>query len=222
MKPPLPRLLLITDSRVCSDLLGGVAAALEGGVRHVLLREKTMAAGPLTLLARKLLALTTSKGAHLLVHDRVDVALAIQAAGVHLPESGMATKDVRRLLGDQKILGRSCHSVDSACQALREGADFVTLSPLFATRSHPQKTPLGLLRFSIMREKIPGMVLALGGINPDNVAETMRCGADGVALIRGILDAKNPRQAAMTPNFLKLSQMGRGPFCAGQTIQRLF
>lgn len=238
MKPPLPSLLLITDSNICADLPAAVAAALEGGVTHVLLREKNMAAGPLILLARKLLSLTTSMGAYLLIHGRVDIALAVQAAGVHLPESGMATAQARQLLDAsvphtcisscqeqrpaskktdhgqfmQKLLGRSCHSVAVACQALQEGADFVTISPLFASRSHPQVLPLGLQRFAAMRAAIPGPVLALGGINQDNATDAMHTGANGVALIRGILGTANPRQAAAA----MLSQIGSGQIDPGQ------
>ncbi|MBF0462148.1 MAG: thiamine phosphate synthase [Magnetococcales bacterium] len=197
MKPPLPRLLLITDSTVCTDLPGVVAAALAGGVRHVLLREKGMAAGPLTLLARTLRALTAAWGAHLLIHDRVDVALAVGADGVQLPENGLATVEARRLWA-HGLVGRSCHTVAGACQALQAGADFVTLSPLFATPSHPETPPLGLARLAAMRASIPGPVLALGGIRRDNIAEAMSTGVDGIALIRGILDTRDPCLAART------------------------
>lgn len=199
MKPPLPRLLLITDRTVCPDLLPVITAALEGGVRHILLREKGLAAGPLTVLARELLAKTATYGAHLLIHDRLDVALAVGAAGLHLPENGMATSEARHLLASLPgggLLGRSCHSVASACHALEAGADFVTLSPLFVTRSHPGTPALGLASFTAMRAMIPGPVLALGGIQLDNVADALQTGAAGIALIRGIVEARNPRQAA--------------------------
>lgn len=212
----MPSLLVITDRTVSPDLMAGVSAALEGGVTHILLREKTMAAGPLAVLAQKLRTVTAAMGAHLLIHDRVDIALAMEADGVHLPESGMATVDARRLLdtcqprktwapiggeGAQpvgKLLGRSCHSVKTACEAFQEGADYVTLSPLFATRSHPQAPALGVRRFSVMRAAIPGPVLALGGIHGGNVTDALSTGAQGVALIRGILEAAEPCQAART------------------------
>ena len=84
----MPSLLVITDRTVSPDLMAGVSAALEGGVTHILLREKTMAAGPLAVLAQKLRTVTAAMGAHLLIHDRVDIALAMEADGVHLPESG--------------------------------------------------------------------------------------------------------------------------------------
>lgn len=200
MKPALPRLLLITDSAVCSDLPRAVAAALAGGVRHLLLRERNSPAGPMIPLARRLLTLTRAQGAALLIHDRVDVALAVGAEGVHLPAQGMATVEARRLLSRTSdrslLLGRSCHSVETAEQALQEGADYVTLSPLFATRSHPDMPPLGVAGFAALRARIPGPVIALGGIQKANAAQAMATGADGIALIRGILADPDPRQAA--------------------------
>ena len=207
MKVPIPSLLLITDSTVCTDLTATVASALQGGVTHVLLREKKMAAAPLTQLAKQLLDVTNRFGAYLLIHDRLDVALVVQAAGVHLPESGLATGAARQQLDGggnsmrsrqpmKRLLGRSCHSAEGARQALQEGADYVTLSPLFATRSHPDRQPLGLSHFSSMCAEIPGPVLALGGVHADNVAQAMQHGAAGVAMIRGILNSTNPCQAA--------------------------
>ena len=209
MKLPLPRLLLITDSTLCADLPGTVAAALAGGVRHVLLREKGLAAAPLIRLAKEIQAVTAAHGAYLLIHDRLDVALALAAHGVHLPENGLPTEEARRLLAQRPgggLLGRSCHSVEGACQAMQAGADFVTLSPLFFSRSHPDTPPLGVSRFAAMRARIPGAVLALGGIQLDNAREAMQTGAHGIALIRALLNAPDPRQTAAA----LLAQIGHG------------
>ncbi|MBF0402207.1 MAG: thiamine phosphate synthase [Magnetococcales bacterium] len=200
MKPPLPRLLLITDRTVCPELPQAVAAALEGGVRHLLLREKALAPTPFKQLAHQMLALTAAHGAHLLIHDRLDIALAVGAAGLHLSANGIPTAEARQGLASLPgggVLGRSCHSVEAACAALQAGADFVTLSPLFPTRSHPGMPALGSAAFASMRARIPGAVLALGGIQLDNVAAALATGATGVALIRGILDRADPRQAAV-------------------------
>ncbi|MBF0161915.1 MAG: thiamine phosphate synthase [Magnetococcales bacterium] len=198
MKSPLPRLLLITDRTLCADLPVTIAAALAGGVRHVLLREKGLPEASLLRLAQELQGVTAAQGAFLLIHERVDLALAIGAHGVHLPEHGLATAEARRLLAGlpAALLGRSCHSVAGACQALQEGADFVTLSPLFATLSHPDAPPLGVNRFAAMRASIPGPVLALGGIHRENARTAMQTGAYGIALIRGVLDTPDPCQTA--------------------------
>ncbi|MBF0368336.1 MAG: thiamine phosphate synthase [Magnetococcales bacterium] len=190
------RLLLITDRDVCPDLTAGITSAIRGGGRHILLREKGLTGAPLLTLAEALRRLTRQQGAQLLIHDRVDVALAVEAEGVHLPESGLPTHIARKLLGKEKIVGRSCHDLEGACHALVEGADYVTLSPLFPTHSHPHATPLGITEFTQLRTQIPGPVLALGGITPENAAQVPATGADGVALIRGVLDAPDPGKAA--------------------------
>ncbi|MEO5332125.1 MAG: thiamine phosphate synthase [Magnetococcus sp. YQC-5] len=166
-----------------------------GGAFDVLLRDKNTPAGALTLLAQRLMTLLKPSGGRLILHDRADVALAVGAAGVHLPESGMTTADVRRIIGPHLLLGRSCHHSDCACLHLQQGGDYVTLSPVFKTASHPEVTPLGLKQFSHLCAAIPGPVLALGGIQADTVAVTLQAGASGVAVIRGILDTSDPAMA---------------------------
>ncbi|MEO5339357.1 MAG: thiamine phosphate synthase [Magnetococcus sp. MYC-9] len=199
MIPPLPRLLLITGRFPNVDLLQVVEQALAGGVRHLLLREKGLPLPELTALAMALRRLTMERGAWLLIHDHPELALAVGADGVHLSEQGPETGAVRHLLKPLVgggLLGRSCHSVPAACHALAAGADYVTLSPLFPTLSHPGLPALGVERFAALRACIPGPVLALGGIHLANVDAALRAGADGVALIRGILENADPCQAA--------------------------
>ncbi|MBF0624197.1 MAG: thiamine phosphate synthase [Magnetococcales bacterium] len=189
---PVPRLLLITDPALGEDLPHRVDQALGGGPCHVLLRDKTASARHLYHLARELVTITTRHGGALLIHDRADLALAVGAAGVHLPENGLPTTLVRRLLGPDTLVGRSCHDGPGARRALAEGADYVTLSPLFATASHPEARPLGIEEFSRLCQGIPGPVLALGGITPDNLTAALEAGAAGAALIRGALHHPDP------------------------------
>ncbi|MBF0097780.1 MAG: thiamine phosphate synthase [Magnetococcales bacterium] len=191
----VPPVLLITDPSLGPLLPERVAAALAGGVRHLLVRHKDANANTLLTLAQTLQPITQQHGAVLLIHDRLDIALALQAAGIHLPENGLPTRVARRLL-PHGIIGRSCHSVAHAQQALQEGADYVTLSPVFATRSHPQAKPLGLEQFRLWREQINGPVLALGGVTPANAPLLRQAGADGVALMRGLLEEERPETAA--------------------------
>ncbi|WP_130472831.1 thiamine phosphate synthase, partial [Candidatus Magnetaquicoccus inordinatus] len=181
----IPSLLLITDPTLGQHLPQQVTAALRGGVKHLLLRHKQATAGEMLRLAQEMQSLTRAYRAALLIHDRLDIALAVAADGVHLPEHGLPTAIARTLWPG--LLGRSCHSVESARQALQEGADYVTLSPLFATSSHPEATPLGLERFRSWRQQIHGPVLALGGIHKENAHLARAAGADGVAMIRGLL-----------------------------------
>ncbi|MBF0444140.1 MAG: thiamine phosphate synthase [Magnetococcales bacterium] len=197
MKPPIPKLLLITDLQVCPDLQHGVAQALTGGVKHVLLRIKNSKdKNSLGQWAKKLHILTQKQKAHLLISGDIDVALAFNNVGLHLPDRAITTQKARKLLGNNRLLGRSCHNLIGALSAIKEGADYITLSPLFATKSHPQAIPLGLEQFAAIKEKIPGPVLALGGINGENTPAAISAGAYGVALIRGILGEPSPKDAA--------------------------
>ncbi|MBF0454718.1 MAG: thiamine phosphate synthase [Magnetococcales bacterium] len=201
MKPPLPKLLLITDRTVCPNLEQGVAGALRGGVRHLLLREKNRLSPKehnqrLHQWTKKLLPLTELFKAHLLISASLEVALDFPGVGLHLPESGIATELARQKLGPDRLLGRSCHNLSGALTALEQGADYLTLSPLFATQSHPKATPLGLEKFTRIRAAIPGPVLALGGIDAKNLPLALQTGAHGVALIRAVLSAPSPENAS--------------------------
>jgi thiamine-phosphate diphosphorylase len=197
VKPPIPKLLLITDLHVCTDLEQAITQALAGGVEHILLRIKNCnEESQLSHWAKKLHILTQSQKAHLLISGDIDVAMAFNNVGLHLPGRAMATLKARKLLGDNRLLGRSCHDLNDALTAIKEGADYITLSPLFATQSHPEATPLGLQQFTAIKEKIPGPILALGGIDAKNTPAAINAGAYGVALIRGILGHPSPKDAA--------------------------
>jgi len=197
MKLPIPCLTLITDRRLCQglSLAEAVARAVAGGVNVVQLREKDLAAAQLVPLADRLRAITRGK-ALLIVNGRLDVALLCAADGVHLPERGPSVAATRRLAGDGFIIGRSVHNVEEAVKAEDEGADYVQVGAIFATRSHPGLSPAGpaLLRSVAARVTIP--ILAVGGITAENVGQAMRAGARGVAVISTILDSPSPAAAA--------------------------
>ncbi|MBF0147018.1 MAG: thiamine phosphate synthase [Magnetococcales bacterium] len=192
----IPRLLLITDRHLTPNLTATIAQAVAGGVDAILLREKDLDDPALTLLAQTIQNTIAPSSAQLLISARPRVARAIGAAGVHLPRDGLPIPAVRALLGPSRIIGRSCHDLASARHAFAEGADFITLSPLFPTRTHPDTPPLGLASFASMVRNLNGPVLALGGITADNVHLAMTAGAHGIALIRGIIDQDNPARHA--------------------------
>lgn len=187
-------MLLITDDG--PELWPRVAGALQGGVGHVLLRIGGLSAGGLEEMAARWLPRVRQAAGQLLLHDRVDVALALGVDGVHLPGHGMATATARRLLGKGPVLGRSCHGPGEAAAALAAGADYVTLSPVFATASHPGAAALGLDCFAGWCRQVPGPVLALGGVEPGNLPGVLHAGAHGVAIIRAILGQADPCAAA--------------------------
>jgi thiamine-phosphate pyrophosphorylase len=193
------RLYLITDRRQASggDLLAAVGRALGGGVRAVQLREKDLGARELLELARKMRELTFCRGAKLLINDRVDIALAAGADGVHLGGASMHPEDARRLLGRGMLIGCSTHSAEEVAAAERGGADFVTFGPVFATPSKAAYGPpvgVDALRRACAAARIP--VFALGGMGKRNVSEAVAAGADGVAAISAVLAAEDPGSAA--------------------------
>jgi len=194
-------LYLITDRRQTPDghLLPAVRRALEGGVRAVQLREKDLPAAEFYPLAGELRSLTREFGARLLINDRVDVALATGADGVHLGGHSLPAADARRLLGPDKLIGVSTHRIEEIRTAEENGADFVTFGPVWFTPSKaPFGNPVGLdrLREACAASSLP--VFALGGIKPERVAKALAAGAAGVALISAILAAVDPAAAANT------------------------
>ncbi len=178
------------------DLLEVVARALQGGVRAVQLREKDLATRDLYHLAEGLLAMTRAAGAALLINDRVDVAMALSADGVHLTRRSLPPKETRGLLGAGKLVGVSCHSLAEIREAEDGGVDFVVLGPIFEA---PSKAAFGPpLRTTALQQaravtSLP--ILAIGGINPLRVPEVMAAGANGVAVISAVMAAPNPGAA---------------------------
>ena len=193
---PHPALCLVTDRRVCppDELPGRVSAAIAGGVDVVQLRDKEEPGGALLELATALREVTCGS-AILLVNERADVAAACGADGVQLGEAAMPTGAVRAILREESIIGRSVHSVEGASLAL--DADFLLVGTMFATRSHPGEEPSGpglLERIRAAGVRTP--LLAIGGITADNVAQVMRAGADGAAVITAVLASSDPEREA--------------------------
>jgi thiamine-phosphate pyrophosphorylase len=197
-KLTVPCLALVTDRRLCQalSLEEAVAQAVEGGANLVQLREKDLPAAELLALAEKLRAVTHLGRALFLVNDRLDVALACSADGVHLPEQGLPVAAARRLAGERFIVGRSVHSVAEAVRAQAEGADYVQVGTIFASRSHPDQPVAGLGLLEAVAAAVSIPILVVGGIAAANVGEAMAVGAGGAAVISAILATPSPRDAA--------------------------
>jgi thiamine-phosphate pyrophosphorylase len=186
----LPVVHLITDRRIAPDLAARADAALAGippGRVAVHLREKDLGGGDLLALARALGAVCRARGQLLLVNDRLDVALAAGADGVHLPSAGIPPGDARRLLGPAALVGVSCHSVREVARARAGGASYATFGPVYDTPSkRPFGPPVGLAALAeACRLGLP--VVALGGVDAARVPEVLAAGAAGVAAIRAWL-----------------------------------
>jgi thiamine-phosphate pyrophosphorylase len=194
----LPVVHLITDRALEPDPARRAAAALAGiPARRVAvhLREKDLGGAALLRLARALAGACHARGQLLLVNDRIDVALAAGADGVHLPSAGVPPADARRLLGPAAIVGVSCHSADDVRRARDGGASYATFGPVYDTPSkRPYGAPVGL---AALREaaRLGLPLVALGGVTPERVAEVRAAGASGVAVIRAWLVGGDPAAA---------------------------
>jgi thiamine-phosphate pyrophosphorylase len=191
-------LYLVTDRKQTGgrDLAEVVAQALAGGVRAIQLREKDLQTVEVYRLAERLLALTRETGAALIVNDRVDVAMALGADGVHLARKSLPPKDARALVGPGMLLGISCHSMEDVREAVEGGVDFLVLGPIFETPSKaPYGAPLTPAILRQAREVCDLPMLAIGGVNATRVPEVIQAGADGVAVISAVLTAPDPAAA---------------------------
>lgn len=193
-------LYLITDRKQLPpgrSLVETVAAALEGGVRAVQLREKDLSAAELYPLARELRELTARYGARLLINDRLDVALAVEADGVHLGGHSLPVAAARKILGPEKLIGVSTHRPEEVPAVQRDGADFVTFGPVYFTPSKAAYgEPVGLGRLTEACTAAPLPVFALGGVILERLPELRTAGCHRVALISAILAAAGPAAAA--------------------------
>ena len=189
---------------------------MAGGVDLVQLREKDLPGLPLLELARSLKD-AMEDSALLMINERVDVAVAVEADGVQLGEEALPVSAARRILGPDKLIGRSVHSAEGADQAVADGADFLVVGTIFATGSHVGENPSGP---GLIRRIAPGCrvpLIGIGGINPSNLSQVMRAGASGVAVITSILAASDSRDAAQS---LKQAMLSIWAECAraGQAL----
>jgi thiamine-phosphate pyrophosphorylase len=174
-----------------------VSEAVKGGVTMVQLREKDVSTRKFYEIALCLKNILAPLNVPLIINDRLDIALAVDADGLHVGQSDLPYAEARRILGKDKIIGLSVENVDQARLANDLDVDYIGLSPVFTT---PTKTdtsrPLGLEGIreiaAITRHKIVG----IGGINSTNAGEIIRSGADGIAVVSAIVSADDPRQAA--------------------------
>ncbi len=192
------RLHVLTDAAL-QDRFGHeelARLALAGGADTIQFREKRASTREQVRVARALGEACRRAGAALIVNDRVDVALAADASGVHLGRADFPIALARRLLGPDRIIGGSASSLAEAQEAMRAGADYVGLGAIFPTKSKADASaPLGLaaLRAAAGALEIP--VIAIGGIGADQVAEVMAAGAHGVAVIQAVALAADPQAA---------------------------
>lgn len=211
MPPTPPRVYLVTDPSAGRGLVSHTATALRGlppRVVAVQLRARGVSGRALLAVARELRRVVSEAGQLLVVNDRVDVALAAGADGVHLPGAGIPPVDARALLGSGRLVAVSCHGAADVARARDAGADFATFGPVFDTPSKRRYgSPVGLDR---LREAAAlGLpLLGLGGVDVSNASAVSGAGAFGVAAIRAWLDATDP--AAVVRRLLDATQARGG------------
>jgi thiamine-phosphate pyrophosphorylase len=193
-------LYLVTDEAAClgRDLFRVVEEAVKGGVTMVQLREKSLGTRAFIDRANRLKALLKPYHVPLIINDRVDVALASDADGVHIGQSDMPYETVRALLPPGKIIGLSAETPEQVLEAENWDVTYLALSPLYAT---PSKTdhaePWGLAGLRWVRANSRHPLVVIGGLNSENTAEAIENGAVGIAVISAICSAESPRTAAV-------------------------
>ena len=199
MRPDQLRLYLVTDRPLAMgrELEWIVAEAVKGGATMVQLREKDIDTRGFIELARRLQPMLREAGVPMIINDRVDVALAVDADGVHIGQSDMPYEIARRLLGTDKIIGLSVENMDEVREANSLDVDYIGVSPVYSTATKTDTAPpFGLdgLRDAVRLSRHPAV--AIGGMNASTAPEVLKTGVDGIAVVSAICSAPDPCTAA--------------------------
>lgn len=182
---------LVTDDNCLKGrpLLECVEAALKGGVTLVQYRLKNGDGGVMYTEALKLKALCDKYSVPLIINDRLDIAMAVGAAGVHLGQDDLPCSVARRILGDAYIIGVSAHNPQEAVKAVEDGADYLGCGAVFGSATKTNVSELGLQNLEAIRKAVNVPVVGIGGVNSSNYPLVRQTGAEGAAIISGILAA---------------------------------
>jgi thiamine-phosphate pyrophosphorylase len=183
------KLYLVTDRDILknTDIYTAVEEAIKGGVTLVQLREKTSSSLEFYNIALKLKEITSKYNIPLIINDRIDIALAVDASGVHIGQSDLPASIVRKLIGKDKILGVSATTLDEAKQAKEAGADYIGVGAMFPTNTKQDAKAVSIEELKLIKEAISIPVVAIGGITLDNAPLLKPSNIDGVSVISAIL-----------------------------------
>lgn len=191
-------LYAIIDNSIRPDIsnIEIVKRVLAGGARTVQLRGKGLSSKELLSQAREIRELSRETGATFIVNDRADIALLSDADGVHLGQDDLPISEARKILGRGKLIGISTHNIEQALKVEQEGADYIGFGPVFKTKTKTDaEEAKGLPALVEIREKVEIPVVAIGGINLENLHEVMSAGTSGVAVISAIVKAEDIEEA---------------------------
>lgn len=189
---------VITDREIAGNrsIADVVHAAIRGGATMIQLREKTASDDEMLTLGRTIQQLTRAAGIPLIINDRVHVAQALDAEGVHVGQSDSQAREVRQIIGHHRWLGVSAETIETACQAVADGADYLGVGDVFGTLSKPEANPpIGLAGLTAIVQAVNIPVVAIGGITLENAAATIHAGAVGVSVISAVVAAADPEEA---------------------------
>lgn len=190
-------LYLVTDkSDDVEKFLNTIEEAIKGGVTVVQIREKTAETLDFYNLALKVKEITTKYNVPLIINDRVDVALAIDAEGVHVGQSDMPCDVTRKLIGEDKILGVSAATIDEAKKAEKDGADYIGTGAVFPTATKDDAPSITKQDLKDVVDSISIPVVAIGGITLGNASQLKDTGIAGLSVVSAIMSAENPKKAS--------------------------
>lgn len=199
MKPDVDyTLYLCTDRRLMTTetIEESVELAVKGGVSVVQLREKECSSRELYHMAKAVKTITDAYEVPLIINDRIDIALAVGADGVHLGQQDVPVPAARDLLGADKIVGATANTVELAVQAWRDGADYLGVGDVFGTSTKSDTRRITLKELKAIRDAVPIPVVAIGGVNEENIARLKPAGVDGAAVISAVVGQKDITAAA--------------------------
>ncbi|MAE43254.1 thiamine phosphate synthase [Candidatus Woesearchaeota archaeon] len=190
------RLYVITESSISKNRSNEevVKEAIKGGVEIVQLREKNWSVVKIREEAKKLLKICRENNVLFILNDYVDVALEIGADGVHLGQADMPIEKAREICGDKLIIGLSTHSVEQAIDADQEDVDYITIGPIYKTRAKDYTVGIEIIKPVL--DNIDKPLVAIGGINKNNIDEVLQQGAKSIAVISAVVSADEIKKAA--------------------------
>lgn len=191
-------LYLVTDRNILKDrnLKYEVENAIKGGVTLVQLREKECSGKDFLKYAIEVKEITDKYNVPLIINDRVDIALAIDAAGVHVGQNDIPAKVVRELIGKNKVLGISASNLEEAKKAVEDGADYLGVGAIYSTSTKKDAKNVKLNMLKEIRDNIKIPIVAIGGIDKNNAKEVIECNIDGIAVVSAILSENDIELAA--------------------------
>lgn len=201
MKSPIDLSLYLVTNRgalTLEDFFRIISLSIEGGVKVIQLREKEASAHEMIAVGKRLRSLLKPLGIPLIINDRVDIAHAVNADGVHLGQSDLKVAEARAILGQQVIIGLSVETIEQAIAAADEDVDYLAASPVFLTKTKSDcERPWGLHGLQQLCSISRHPIVAIGGIDETNVEKVLECGVAGVAVVSAIFNAPCPKIAAI-------------------------